>query len=285
MKLTKYLASLLAIGLFSPALLAQPDKTAASAELPRREKAEAGPRKDPPRDAGQKEERRGEAVKKKVGKKVEAAGEAEYAKALKRAIQLKKKLGSGEELTPAEREEMRAVRAVLAKQGQPAVREKRPASAEKKVGDQGKLSPEGEAERAKALRRAMQLKKKLASGEELTEAERKEVRAIRAKLAGQTQSIEQPKRRLSRQDEAIQPSAKEKRPAEPDTRLQDVKSNLRQRRADLNAKLAEARRQLQAAAEEPKINEGAVRERANRIGQLEAELALLNAQAQRQARR
>ncbi len=65
----------------------------------------------------------------------------------------------------------------------------------------------------------------------------------------------------------------------------NAKSNIRPRRAELNAKLAEARRQLQAAADEPKVNEDVVRQRANRIGQLEAELALLRSQALREARR
>src|SRR5512136_1662329 len=108
MRLMKYLATLLAIGLLSPTLLAQRDQPAASAESTRREKADVGPRKDPPRDADPKVDRRGDAIKKKVVEKTDAAGQADQAKALRRAMQLKKKQASGEELTEAERQELRA---------------------------------------------------------------------------------------------------------------------------------------------------------------------------------
>ncbi len=240
MKLMKYLATLLAIGLLCPTLLAQKDQPAPSAETPRREKADPGPRKDPPRDAGQKAKRGGEAIKKKVGDR--AAIEAEQAKALRRAVQLKKKQAAGQELTPDERQEMRAIRAKLADQGRQVVREKRAAVAEKK-------------------------------GKAIDQPKRSEARkpAIREKKLEGKQV----------QGDAVRPAAKLKGQPEQAGRVEKARSDIRQRRADLNAKLAEARRQLQTAASEPRVNQGAIRERANRIGQLEAELAMLNSEAAR----
>ncbi len=95
--------------------------------------------------------------------------------------------------------------------------------------------------------------------------------------------LERLERKLER-DNVVRPRAALKRGPEQIEARQKLRSEIRQRRFDLQVKLQEARLQLMAAASEPNVNEGALRKRANRVGQLEAELALLKARVGREAR-
>ncbi len=183
MKVTKYLIALVAIGLLTPCILAQQDPPASKTETPRKEKADPG-------------ERRVAGKEKRVGEKALADGEAQKAKALRRAVQLKKKQAAGEELTDAERQELLALRAKLGEQGQPKRVKKAPAALEQRIGKKTKASAEtGEAQQTKAMRRAKQLQKKQAAGEELSESERQELRALKSKLGDQPKLLDQPKHR------------------------------------------------------------------------------------------
>ncbi len=182
MKVTNYLIALLAIGLLSPAILAQQDPPASETQTPRKEKADPG-------------ERRVTTKEKQLGEKAMTDGETQKAKALRRAAQLKKKQAAGEELTDGERQELLALRATLGDQGRPKSLKKRPAAAEDRLEKKAIAGDEvRDAQRAKVLRRAKQLQKKQAAGEELTESERQELRALKPKLGDQPKLLDQPKR-------------------------------------------------------------------------------------------